>query len=300
MRTLAIASLFAVALALPASAQELVGQKDRTWTFSERLTSGTFRLFSPKGNITVSESSGDRVEVRAEKEPGRGNIEDIAFSVTRGNDGIAICALFEGSECNENGTRSRRNWGGNWRDRASVNITVRLPKGVKLNTSTGNGEVTVTNVGGDVTIGSGNGKVRVSNIAGSVSAASGNGEVTVEGAHGPVTASTGNGDVSVTTSIGPVDASSGNGDIIVAMDRLDKDDNMSFTTGNGTVRVTVPSDFAAEVEANTGNGRFATDFPITVRGRISPTNIRGTIGDGGGRRVRMTSGNGNLEIRKRT
>lgn len=300
MRTLVLASILVAAVASTASAQDVVGQKDKTWTWSERLTSGTFRIHSPKGEITVGETSGDRIEVRAEKDAGRGDIEDIAFRVITRNDGITVCAVFEDSECNDDGSsRSQRNWSRNSRDRASVNITVRLPKGLKLRAASGNGVVTVSNIGGDTHAASGNGRVRVSNIAGSVDAASGNGEVTVEGAQGPVTASSGNGDVTVTTSMGPVDASSGNGDIRVAMERLTGTDDMSFSTGNGTVRITVPDGFAAEVEANTGNGRFATDFAITVRGRITPTNIRGTIGDGGGRRVRMSSGNGNLEIRKR-
>ncbi|MEP7347882.1 MAG: hypothetical protein ABI877_21605, partial [Gemmatimonadaceae bacterium] len=60
----------------------------------------------------------------------------------------------------------------------------------------------------------------------------------------------------------------------------------------------VPDDFGAELESNTGSGSIISDFPIQVHGRLNPTRVRGTIGKGGGR-LTMTSGNGNLEIRKR-
>jgi hypothetical protein len=74
---------------------------------------------------------------------------------------------------------------------------------------------------------------------------------------------------------------------------------MNFSTGNGRITVTVPEDFGAELESNTGSGSIISDFPIQIRGRINPSRVRGTLGKGGGRLV-MSSGNGNLEIRKRS
>ena len=83
------------------------------------------------------------------------------------------------------------------------------------------------------------------------------------------------------------------------MARLSGNDDMEFSSGNGRIELTVPADFSADVDASSGNGRVATDFPITIRGRITPSRLRGTIGNGG-RRVRMTTGNGSMEIRKRS
>jgi hypothetical protein len=82
------------------------------------------------------------------------------------------------------------------------------------------------------------------------------------------------------------------------MDKLESSSSMNFSTGNGRIVVTVPEDFGAELESNTGSGSITSDFPIQVRGRLSPTRVRGTLGKGGGRLV-MSSGNGNIEIRKR-
>ena len=90
---------------------------------------------------------------------------------------------------------------------------------------------------------------------------------------------------------------SGNGSIDVSMDRLEGSPPMSFSTGNGRITVTVPETFGAELESSTGNGHVTVDFPIQMRGRLDPSRIRGTLGKGGGRLV-MSSGNGDLEIRK--
>lgn len=302
MRSAIRATLALLVLAAPAGAQELIGQKETVVTLSERIPSGGWvRVFSRAGNITVSEGSGATMEFRGEKDVRRGSVEDIAFRVIRESDGVTICAIFDDDDdCSAEGVRGDRrsgNW--SWRDRAKVDITVKVPRGAKFRTGTGNGDVSLAAAVAEARVGSGNGKVRVSGVTGRVEASSGNGEVTVEGVGGPVSASSGNGDVSVTSSNGPVNASSGNGDIRASMDRLSGNDDMEFSSGNGRIELTVPADFSADVDASSGNGRVATDFPITIRGRITPNRLRGTIGNGG-RRVRMTTGNGSMEIRKRS
>ena len=88
------------------------------------------------------------------------------------------------------------------------------------------------------------------------------------------------------------------GDIIVTMGELVNDEDMEFNTGNGRIQVTMPASFTGTIDASTGNGSIVSDFPITLTGRISRTRLRGTIGQGGGRRIRMTSGNGQIELRK--
>jgi hypothetical protein len=283
-----------------ASAQELQGRDGRTFEWSERLSSGSwFRFYTPIGDVTVTEGSGERVQLRAEKLIRDGREEDIAFVVLRDNDGVTICAVHEDAdECDEDGI-NRRGWRyQSSRRRSTLNVTITVPRGLRIRTNSGNGDVSLTAAAAEAEVGSGNGRVRVANVSGPVQASSGNGQVDVERAGGPVRASSGNGDVTVTTSVGPVNASSGNGDVIATMDVLRGEEDMTFSSGNGRIILTVPSDFAAEIQASTGNGRFSTDFPMTIQGRISPSRVRGSIGTSR-RRVEMSSGNGNIEIRRR-
>jgi hypothetical protein len=293
-----IVSLAALSISNVASlsAQDVVGRRDRVFTLSERVEGGgDVRIFSRNGPISVTEGAGGTVEFRAEKV--RGDEDDIGFVVRRSSGGVTICAVFDDDdECTDTGVNSSRRFR-NWNNRARAEITVRVPRGIRLRTTSGNGEVSVSVAASEARVASGNGRVRVSMVEGRVDASSGNGSVTVDNVGGPVTASSGNGDVEIGTVQGPVNANSGNGDILVRMSRLPATGDMEFSSGNGRIELTLPADLDAELEASTGNGRITTDFPIKVQGRLTPTRLRGTIGDGG-RRIRMSSGNGSLELRK--
>jgi hypothetical protein len=49
---------------------------------------------------------------------------------------------------------------------------------------------------------------------------------------------------------------------------------------------------------STVNGRFEINFPITIQGRLNPRRLRTRLGNGG-RRIKLTTVNGNVELRKR-
>ena len=299
MRSLRIA-LSLAALVSSLAGGQILGRDAEVFTRNESVARGEwFRFFAPLGDVTVTEGTGTQVEFRAEKILRNGRVTDIGFEVRRTGNSVTICAVFDDQdECTDNGYRSDRNrgWGRNFRP-PSLNVTIRVPAGVRLSVHSGNGDVAVTGAHAELVARSGNGRVRVSGTAGEVDAASGNGEVTVDNVRGPVSANSGNGDVRVSTVQGPVSARSGNGDLLVRMTELRVADDMEFTTGNGRIEVTVPAEFNADIDASTGNGGIRTDFPIQVTGRISKTRLRGTIGQGG-RRLRLVTGNGEIEIRK--
>jgi hypothetical protein len=301
MRVARIA-LSLLVLAPSLAAAQLLGRNEEVFTRTEPVGRGEwFRFYAPMGEIVVTEGSGSQVEFRAEKVLRNGRVTDIAFELRRTGDGVTICAIYsEDYECTDRGLENNRRSGWNWSRNnrpPSLNVTIRVPAGVRLAVHSGNGDVAVTGAHAELVARSGNGRVRVAGTAGEVEAASGNGEVTVENVRGPVSANSGNGDVRVTTVLGPVSASSGNGDLLVRMSELRMDSDMEFTTGNGRIEITVPNGFNADIDASTGNGGIRTDFPIQVVGRISKTRMRGTIGNGG-RRLRLVSGNGEIEIRR--
>ena len=286
--------LFVAFVLLPSAVFAQESSAGDLFTWSGRLASGaTVGIRSYNGPIDVRESTTDRVEFRASRPTRRG--ADLSFEVETSANGVQLCAVYRGRNiCNN----ERRNWGDDWDNGpGSARVTVLLPKGVRLEARTGNGEVTVERASNDVDISSGNGDVRVRLTAGRVDVRTGNGELEIEGATGPVEASTGNGRVYVATSTGPVSVSTGNGEIDVRMNAIGGAGDMEFTTGNGSVTVAVPSNFNGDIEARTGHGEFRSDFEIRVQGRLNPRNIRGTIGTGG-RRIRMVSGNGRLELRR--
>lgn len=276
-------------LSMPLTAQEPV--------FSGSIENGSWlRIRSLKGDIEVREATGRNAVVTARRRSRGRNDERVRFEVKRDGRNVTVCGIWERTErCDAEGyeSYSRRNDN----DLEEVDLTVDLPKGVKLVATTGNGEVSVRNAGAEVQARSGNGEVTVRGADGRVSASSGNGDITVDGAAGDVKARSGNGSIHVTTARGPVEAHTGNGQIEVEMAALTGDDDMEFTTGNGSISVAFPENLSARIEANVTYNNLRTDFPIEIPARWSSRRVQGTIGDGK-RQIRFATGNGRITIRK--
>ena len=260
------AALAALMLALaPAVLGAQDRQSERAFTLNERIPAGQWlRVRNVIGEVRVRASTSDRVEIVGTKTWRRGDPAIVRIESRKAPDGsILVCAFWtENATCDEDGYRSRGEGRGNRNNDVSVDFEVRLPKGV--------------NVG----------------------AWSVNGQVSVDGATGEVEAGSVNGSVDATSSGGPVQASSVNGTVHARMGRAGSTEDLSFSSVNGNVIAEFGEDIDAQVELSTVNGRFQTDWPVTISGRVDPRRLRATIGKGG-RRIRMSTVNGNVELRKR-
>jgi hypothetical protein len=294
-----IALLALAATPVLASGQTLLGRSDSIFTWRGALPAGALlTVRNHNGPIDVRPASGSEVELRAEKRARYGNLTDVAFDISTGSRGdVTICSTFRGNDPCDEGDRRSWNNDDDWRRNVTVVMTVLVPRGAQVRVATGNGAVSVERVGGEVSASTGNGRVSVLNTDGAVRVSTGNGDVQVREVKGAVRVSTGNGRVTVSTAQGPVEAHSGNGDIDVRMTALRPSEDMTFSTGSGDVRVTLPTDYNGELDATTGNGTISSDFDLKLEGRMSPRRVRATIGSGGAR-LRLVSGNGGLELRK--
>jgi Toastrack DUF4097 len=119
-----------------------------------------------------------------------------------------------------------------------------------------------------------------------------NGGVVLTDVDGEIDFDTTNGGVSLNGVAGDVRGRTTNGGIDV---RLTGDswrgDGLDLATTNGGVRLRVPEDYSARLEARTTNGGIDTDFPVAVEGRLSRRNLSATLGQGGALvSVRTTNG----------
>jgi DUF4097 and DUF4098 domain-containing protein YvlB len=257
---------FLAALALaPVAVSGAQQTSDFRW--SERIEAGrTLRISNINGTVTVRAGGGDRVEVTAVKRWRRGDPASVKIYAARENGDIRVCPLYNDREdCDDKGRRDDR-----WRhdrnddrdDDVSVDFTVTVPRGVHVAAGTVNGPVSVTGATEDV------------------EAATVNGDVTVESGRGRLSATTVSGTVRATVMTRPT--------------------TMDFTTVNGNVIADLASTIGVDVEMTTVNGNLRTDYDIVVRnGRFNPFNLQAHIGPAGGPRMRLTTVNGNVELRKR-
>jgi DUF4097 and DUF4098 domain-containing protein YvlB len=114
---------------------------------------------------------------------------------------------------------------------------------------------------------------------------------------------------------GSVLATSQNGKVLVTLDRVTPGKEMSFSSMNGDVNVTLPADTKANLKMRTDNGEIWSDFDVKLTGGTPPTvednrknggryrvrvdkSVIGTI-NGGGPEMRFQTFNGSVYIRKK-
>ncbi len=129
-------------------------------------------------------------------------------------------------------------------------------------------------------------RVRVDNV---------NGRVEVGGVTGSVHAATVNGSVDLTGVGGAIEASAVNGSVEVDVARVDASASSKISTTNGSVRLTLPRDASADVEAHTVNGHVSCDFDLTGEHK-SRRRLEGRIGSGVARfEVGTVNGSANVD-----
>lgn len=264
MRTLHwIAAGAALAVLAPTARTQ---ERDDSFKWTGGIEAGrTIYVRNLNGAIRVESATGATAEVRAEKRWRRGDPKDVKITASKTARGdILVCAIWEGrnTRCDEDGYLSS---GGDrfWRDRndVSVEFTILLPSGVKLDASTVNGALGVA------------------------------------GATAAVKARTVNGSIDAASTSGPVSAKTVNGGIRVRAGSIGAGP-VEYETVNGSIALDLPDGLNADISMRTVNGSITSeDFPITVQGRIDRRHLDGKIGKGGPE-MSVSTVNGSIRLRK--
>ena len=211
------------------------------------------------GSVKVEAARGDSLEVIAVKTHRRSDANSVHIETVKVADGIAICAVWARGGGRCGPGEDYRASSPRHND-VAVDFTVRLPKRVGLGASTVNGAVHVAN------------------------------------ATGPLVVASINGEVDAETAAGPVRATSVNGSVRARMRAFGDTGEVALSTVNGSATAELPARLDAEVDASTVNGSIETDYPLVVTGKVAK-HLQGTLG-AGGRKVRITTVNGGITLRK--
>lgn len=259
--------IFALAFAIVSAAPLLAQERDSGDPFhwSGDVQAGRWvYVRNLNGPVRVEPGSASTVEVSAVKRWRHGDPKDVKITVTQasaGNGDIIVCALWnDSSSCDESGYHTHAKGWFNRNNDTSVEFTIRLPAGVKVNASTVNGALEI------------------------------------DGATAEVVAHTVNGGIEARSTGGAVSAKTTNGSITVRAGKLDGG-STEFSTVNGSVTVELPAGLNADVDMRTVNGRLSSDFPLTVEGDFSPRRLRARLGTGGPT-LRFSTVNGSIRLRK--
>ena len=143
-----------------------------------------------------------------------------------------------------------------------VSYRVAVPTQTSLQLKSSNGGISVADVEGRIEARTVNGGVKFTNLAGEVMGRTSNGGVEV--------------DLNGSTWVGA---------------------GLDVETSNGGVRIRIPEQYSARLEAGTLNGGFDIDFPLTVQGKVD-REIAANIG-AGGPLIRVRTHNGGLKVSKK-
>ena len=233
-------------------------RQGQDWSWSGRLAAGrTLEIRGVNGEVSAEPASGDQVEVRATKHGRDDDPDDVRIEVVEHDGGVTICAVYPGR------SNTCRPGGGTMRVRdndVEVDFTVRVPRGVRFEGVSVNGDVAATNL------------------------------------DGPVELHTVNGGVQLETASGDAEAQTVNGGITAVVHALGERP-LRFQTVNGGITVSLPAGLDADLEAQTVNGSIQTDFAIQVQGRMNPRELNGRIGRGG-RVLELETVNGSIRLRR--
>lgn len=163
----------------------------------------------------------------------------------------------------------------------------------KLVLTTVDGSVTGTRLGGDIQIRSGDGTIRLEDVTGILDLETTDGSIVIDAQPTVLKARTGDGSIRV--QIKP--------DTVMA-------DNWELTTSDGTVVLTLPGSFNADVDAETRDGRVRASHPLLSNGeeeerfrgeddnrRERRRILRSKMGDGG-KLLRIRTGDGSIRIER--
>jgi DUF4097 and DUF4098 domain-containing protein YvlB len=255
------ALVLTVVAALPARADE--------WSKTYKLTGKPdLRIETSDANIRVTTGDQNTLEAKV-----------ITSRYKIGEGGIRVDERQSGNEVEIDVHFPHNNFIFGWNSHR-IDIIVQMPREGNVNLRTGDGRIEVVGLKGEMELHSGDGSENLDNVDGNLRATTGDGSIQANGRFDGLDLKTGD---------GHVDVRAGSGSSLASSWRLE--------TGDGSVSLEVPANFAADVDLHTNDGHIDLDLPIAAEGKIRQNEIHGKI-NGGGSLLTIRTGDGSIHLRK--
>jgi DUF4097 and DUF4098 domain-containing protein YvlB len=298
-------SLMAFALAVAAAVPGLA-DSERTWEKTFDVSPGGFlTVETDYGSIEVGTSGSDKVEVEVIVKADREKyLDDFEVEFEQNGNDVSIFGEH----------KKRRSFWSNFRKSLRVEFLVTVPRQFELDLHTVGGSISVGNLDGDVRSETSGGSLNFERINGNVHGRTSGGSIQLESCtgeadvktsgggitigevRGEVSARTSGGSITVEEVMGMINASTSGGGVTAYITGQPRDD-CHLSTSGGSIKVYLQKDISVFVDAHTSGGHVETDFPVTVRGKLKKSTLRGKINDGGPELYLRTSG-GSIYLRE--
>lgn len=164
-----------------------------------------------------------------------------------------------------------------------------------VDTDTSGGGVKLREVTGAARVRTSGGGIEAESLTGALDAHTSGGPIRLERVANDVRVDTSGGSIEITRAGGRVIAKTSGGSVRVAFDRGNSRGGELETSG-GSIHVSLDPSVNLNLDASASGGGVTADrIPITVSGRISGSNLHGTLGKGGETLMLHTSG-GSIRI----
>ena len=275
-----------IAAPAPCDAQETTfmrnedGFVERIEQDYEVIPDGSLTLDAEVGSVRVDSWANDGMEIRIEKrvrarleERARTAFDEIEVILSQRDDDVRIEVVDERSLSF-------------FRNRASVEIVVRVPEVCTLDLRTVDGSIEIENTKGpvtanavdgdivigpadsEITAGTTDGNIEIADVKGSITASAMDGDIEINGTIGQVAARTIDGDIEIRNTQGNVEANAVDGSVEIA--RTTGDVFARTTDGDIEVR-----NAQGAVDVNTVDGRIET---MTTESNVDASTLEGDIG----------------------
>jgi len=225
----------------------------------------TVEIRGINGRITAEPGTGNEVQVLAVKSSRRSDVNAVQVKVVQHSRGVTICAVYpndsgELQDCEGDSGQRQRSEKFNIKDNdVNVDFTVKVPARVSFVGKTVNGEISASQLTGNVVAKTVNGSIRISTT-------------------------------------GYAEATTVNGEISARVGDAQWANAVNFSTLNGGINLDLPATLSTDVEAETLNGQINSDFPINLTSLKDRRHLRGRIG-AGGRELLLKTLNGSINLR---
>jgi DUF4097 and DUF4098 domain-containing protein YvlB len=276
------------------NSEGIVSRETRTFTVAgvPEVDLDTF-----DGSIEIHSWDRNEVEVEIEKRAMEQSLVDEMKIVAEQDGGKVVVKVTGPSRRDTRGIQI-----GNYFS-PTARLRVALPRQSNVVAKSNDGSISIEEVSGKITLTTGDGSVRATRLAGEIRVRSGDGAIRMDNVEGKLDFETDDGSISGEAKPTALRAHTGDGSVRIEVQRDSKmDADWDVQTSDGSVVITLPTDFNGLIDAESRDGSVRSNHPSIKDERREDEDreerrraLKATLGSGG-RLLRVRTGDGSIRI----